>query len=102
MQAGTFLADREDVAQLIVAVRDGRPVYLQDVATVTFGADQPEQYVTFGTGPAAALKGIELHGTSPAVTIAVSKKPGDERDRRDRRGARARRATARHARAERR
>ncbi len=77
VQAGTFLADREDVAQLIVAVRDGRPVYLQDVATVTFGADQPEQYVTFGTGPAAALKGIELHGTSPAVTIAVSKKPGE-------------------------
>ena len=33
-----------------VAVRDGRPVYLQDVAAVKFGADQPEQYVTFGAG----------------------------------------------------
>jgi multidrug efflux pump subunit AcrB len=77
VQAGTFLADREDVAQLVVAVQEGRPVYLQDVATVTFGADQPDQYVTFGAGPAAAHKGIELQGTAPAVTLAVSKKPGE-------------------------
>jgi multidrug efflux pump subunit AcrB len=27
-----------------VSVRDGRPVYLQDVATVDAGPDQPEQY----------------------------------------------------------
>ena len=77
LQAGQFLASREDVAQLIVAVRDGRPVYLQDVADVKFGADQPEQYVTFGGGPAASQKGIEFNGVSPAVTIAVSKKPGE-------------------------
>ncbi len=77
LQAGQFLASREDVAQLIVAVRDGRPVYLQDVADVKFGADQPEQYVTFGAGPAASHKGIDFNGVSPAVTIAISKKPGE-------------------------
>jgi multidrug efflux pump subunit AcrB len=77
LQAGQFLASREDVAQLIVAVRDGRPVYLQDVAEVAFGADQPEQYVTFGTGPAAGTRGIDFNGVSPAVTLAVSKKPGE-------------------------
>jgi multidrug efflux pump subunit AcrB len=76
LQAGEFLATREDVAQLIVAVRDGRPVYLQDVAEVKSGADQPEQYVTFGTGPAAQARGIDFTGTSPAVTLAISKKPG--------------------------
>jgi multidrug efflux pump subunit AcrB len=76
LQAGQFLASREDVAQLIVAVRDGRPVYLQDVAEVRAGSDQPEQYVSFGAGPAAAVRGIEFAGTSPAVTIAISKKPG--------------------------
>ena len=76
LQAGQFLASRDDVAQLIVAVREGRPVYLQDVAEVKSGADQPEQYVTFGTGPAAAARGIDFSGTSPAVTIAISKKPG--------------------------
>ncbi len=77
LQAGEFLASRDEVAQLIVAVRDGRPVYLTDVASVQLGPDQPEQYVTFGTGAAAATKGIEFDGTSPAVTIAVSKKPGE-------------------------
>ena len=77
LQAGQFLASRDDVAQLIVAMHDGRPVYLTDVATVQLGPDQPEQYVTFGTGAAAASKGITFDGTSPAVTIAVSKKPGE-------------------------
>ena len=77
LAAGQFLASRDDVAQVIVAVRDGRPVYLQDVAAVKFGADQPEQYVTFGTGPAAQSRGIDFAGTSPAVTLAISKKPGE-------------------------
>jgi len=77
VQAGTFLADRDEVAQLVVAVHEGRPVYLQDVAEVRAGPDQPEQFVTFGAGPAAAQKGVDLAGTAPAVTIAVSKKPGE-------------------------
>ena len=77
VQAGEFLADRDEVAQLVVAVREGRPIYLQDVATITAGPDQPEQYVTFGAGPAGAQKGIDLAGTAPAVTLAISKKPGE-------------------------
>jgi len=77
VQAGEFLADRDEVAQLVVAVHEGRPVYLQDIAQVRAGPDQPEQYVTFGTGPAAVQRGIEFDGTAPAVTIAVSKKPGE-------------------------
>src|SRR5512147_1633829 len=32
VQAGEFLANRDQVAQLVVALHDGRPVYLQDVA----------------------------------------------------------------------
>src|SRR5512134_363795 len=77
VQAGEFLADADEVAQLVVTVHQGRPVYLQDVAEVRAGPDQPEQYVTFGAGPAAAQKGIELEEAAPAVTIAVSKKPGE-------------------------
>ena len=77
VQAGEFLADRDEIAQLVVAVHDGRPVYLQDVAEVRAGPDQPEQYVIFGAGPAAPQRGVELEGTAPAVTIAVSKKPGE-------------------------
>jgi multidrug efflux pump subunit AcrB len=74
--AGAFLAGRDDVAELVIGVQGGRPVYLQDVATITDGADQSERYVWFGAGPAAAQRGIELAGESPAVTIAVSKQPG--------------------------
>jgi len=77
VQAGEFLADRDEVAQLVVSVRDGRPVYLQDVATVSNGPDRPEQYVTFGAGIAGAQKHIDLAGTAPAVTLAISKKPGE-------------------------
>src|SRR5690606_36104657 len=74
--AGTFLADADDVAELVVGVNDGRPVYLDDVAEVVAGPDQPERYVWFGTGAAAAAKGLLPGIAAPAVTIAVSKKPG--------------------------
>ncbi len=60
--AGTFLASAEDVSQTVVGVIDGKAIYLEDVAAVSAGADQPELYVR--------------HGDHPAVTIAVAKKPG--------------------------
>ena len=76
VQVGEFLANREDVADLIVGMHNGHPVYLQDVATVERAPDQPEQAVWFGVGPAAESAGIELSGKAPAVTLAVTKKPG--------------------------
>ena len=76
VRAGTLLSSADDVASLVVGVHDGAPVYLRDVATVTRGPDQPEKYVRFGTGAAAAKKAIDARGEFPAVTIAVAKKPG--------------------------
>ncbi len=76
VQAGEFLAHRDDVAEVVVGLKNGRPVYLEDVADVRAGPDQPEQYVKFGAGAAALSRGIELAGDAPAVTIAVSKQPG--------------------------
>ena len=73
VQAGTFLTSPEQVAQLIVGMHKGKPVYLHDVATVSRGADQPEQFVWFGTGPAATQT---VKGEFPAVTIAIAKQPG--------------------------
>ena len=72
VQAGEFLASVADVAGLVVAVRDERPVYLEDVATVTRGPDTPGAYAWHGTGKAAGGG-----APAPAVTIAVSKKPGE-------------------------
>jgi len=76
VQAGVFMVSAEEVASLVVGVQGGRPVYLSDVADVRLTSDQPEQYVWFGTGPAAKHKGIQSKGEFSAVTIAVAKKPG--------------------------
>ncbi|MDX1444065.1 MAG: efflux RND transporter permease subunit [Gammaproteobacteria bacterium] len=73
VQAGDFLSTAEDIGQLVIGLSNGAPVFLQDVASITPGVDQPEQYVTFATGP--AWQG-ETSGQYPAVTMAVAKKPG--------------------------
>jgi multidrug efflux pump subunit AcrB len=74
--AGTFLSDASDVAELVVGVYDGKPVYLSDVAAITAGPDQPESYVSFGTGPSAEEKSLPKGVIAPAVTLAIAKKPG--------------------------
>jgi len=73
VQTGTYLESAEDVRQLVVGVADGKPVFLRDVAQVDDGPDQPSSYVLFGTGAATT---ITTAGEFPAVTLAISKKPG--------------------------
>lgn len=66
LYTGDFLRDAEDVRSLVVAVHDGRPVYLGDVAGVADTGEEPSQLVQFGE-----------HGQfRPAVTIAISKRKG--------------------------
>lgn len=76
VQAGDFLSGVDEVSALVVGVHEGKPVYLEDVAEVRRGPDQPEQYVWVGTGPAAEQKGIVGQGEFPAVTVAIAKQPG--------------------------
>ncbi len=76
VRTGTYLESAEDVRRLVVGVSDGRPVYMRDVASIVDGPDQAERYVWFGTGPSADQAGIAEQGVFPAVTLAVSKKPG--------------------------
>jgi len=76
VDAGTFLASPEDVADVVVGVDHGRPVFLQDVAEVSANPDQPESYVWLGTGPGAQTRNLPAVAHAPAVTISVSKKPG--------------------------
>jgi multidrug efflux pump subunit AcrB len=73
VDVGTFLSSRDDVAGLVVALVGGRPVYLEDVATIRSGPDQPELYSWFAKGLAAEGEEVPF---APAVTIAVAKKPG--------------------------
>jgi multidrug efflux pump subunit AcrB len=76
VQAGTFLTSAEEIGELVVAMHQGRPVFLRDVAQVKEGPDQPQQYVWLGSGPRTTDKGLEVSGNFPAVTLAVAKKPG--------------------------
>lgn len=77
VQTGTFLSGADDVKQLVVGVHDGKPVFMTDLARVEDGPDQPSRYVWLGTGPSAGTKHIAAKGDFPAVTLAVSKKPGE-------------------------
>ena len=77
VETGEFLASAQDVRELVVGVADGNPIYLGDVARIVDGPPQPARYAWLGTGPAAKRKGIETAGEFPAVTIAVTKKPGE-------------------------
>ena len=72
VQTGAFFTSVEDVASAVVGVHAGNPVYLRDVAEVKDGAEEPDQYVLFGTGTAGQAAGPE----QPAVTLAVAKRPG--------------------------
>ncbi len=76
VQAGRFLTTADEVSRLVVGLHQSVPVYLSDVANVSIGAEQTNQYVWFGTGPAAQSKQIPARGEFPAVTIAVAKQPG--------------------------
>lgn len=73
MTAGRYLADAQQVAELVIGLRDGRPLYLSDVAAIHRGADLPSQYAWY-TAPQGKLRPDGV--IAPAVTIAVAKKPG--------------------------
>jgi multidrug efflux pump subunit AcrB len=78
VQTGTFLSSANDVKNLVVGVYDGKPVFMSDVASVVDGPDQPPpRYVWLGVGAAGKDKGLTTPGEYPAVTLAVSKKPGE-------------------------
>ncbi len=77
VQTGTFLESSADVKKLMIGVHEGKPVFMSDVAQIVDGPDQPGRYVWLGTGPAAKLQGVKKTGEYPAVTISVSKKPGE-------------------------
>ena len=71
LEAGDYFKDANDVAELIVGVRNGHPVYLQDIAKVHNGPMIPSHYVWYGE---ASQTGVKEY---PAVTLAVTKKPGE-------------------------
>jgi multidrug efflux pump subunit AcrB len=68
VDAGLYLRDAQEVGELIVGVRNAKPISLREVATVRDGVPPAKHYAWHGIG------GAEL-AEYPAVTIQISKKP---------------------------
>ncbi len=80
VETGEFLRSAQDVGDLVVGVHDGLPVYLREVARVETAAQLPQHYVWFTPGAAAqagAVDAATAGSVYPAVTISVTKKPGE-------------------------
>jgi multidrug efflux pump subunit AcrB len=70
IEAGPYLRDAREVGELVVGVRGGKSIYLQEVAAVRDGAPPAKQYVWHAVGGSQPAE-------YPAVTIQISKKPGE-------------------------
>ena len=71
--AGSYLANAEEVANLVIGSQHGKPLLLSDVATIEARGDIASRYVWYG---APAGRAGPKAGTAPAVTLAIAKKPG--------------------------
>ena len=67
VETGSHLESAADVKSLVVGAFEGRPVYLSEIAEVVDGPDQPGRYHWMGSA----------RGEQPAVTLQVTKKPGE-------------------------
>jgi multidrug efflux pump subunit AcrB len=67
VETGSHLESAAEVGSLVVGTFNGRPVYLSEIAEVVDGPDQPGRYVWTGSA----------RGEQPAVTLQVTKKPGE-------------------------
>jgi multidrug efflux pump subunit AcrB len=72
---GKFLANAEDVENLVVGINQNMPVYLKQVASIQDGPSTARSYVSFGYGKANE-KFTYKPSEYPAVTISVGKVKG--------------------------
>ena len=71
LAAGRTLTGIEEIGNLVVTTRDGRPVYVRDVATVSLATDGQETRVSH------LERGKDgVFAARPAVSIAVAKRAG--------------------------
>ena len=77
IHTGDFLRTVDDIENLIVGVYEGRPVYLNQVATVNFGSATAREYVNFGYGNAGGNNQThpDLYN---AVTLSIGKQKGGD------------------------
>jgi multidrug efflux pump subunit AcrB len=86
VETGGFLQSATDVGNVVVAVSNGHPVYVHDIAQIDDGPAEPSDYVLFGAGPSFGRHVEESPGSTgrpatpaglqAAVTLSVSKRKG--------------------------
>jgi len=76
VNTGDFLSSAEEVAGLIVGSQDGKPVYLNQVATITDGPEKANHYVFYGYGQHDREQADKYKSEYPAVTLSIAKKKG--------------------------
>ena len=72
--SGDFFTKVEDIENLVVAINDGKPIYIRDVADVYYAPEETEHMVSYYTGK--ANKTNQKATGEQAVTIAIAKKFG--------------------------
>jgi multidrug efflux pump subunit AcrB len=81
VETGEFLHSEQDVGDVVVGVSRGAPVYLREVARIEAGAQIPQRYVWSTPGAASAEDKAGAPSVVgqvyPAVTLTVTKKPGE-------------------------
>src|SRR5512146_620694 len=76
VDAGNLFKSRADLESVVVAVNQGRPVYLRDVAdNIIDGPSDPANYVLFGTTNTSAGPN-HAPQQYPGVTVTVAKRKG--------------------------
>jgi multidrug efflux pump subunit AcrB len=68
LQTGVFLQDAKEIGRIVVGVYHGSPVYLDEVATIIDGPEEPDNYVLYGDA--------DGHDQEAAVTLSIAKRPG--------------------------
>jgi len=71
IESGPFLEQAREVADLVVGVHAGKPVFMKDVADIQDGPRPSSNYVWHG------LTQKDGGGEYPAVTLTITKKPGE-------------------------
>jgi multidrug efflux pump subunit AcrB len=75
VETGNFFRTADDLKSAVVAVYNGRPVYLRDVVQkIEDGPAEADNYVLFAQ--ARAPTGAETGPQFPAVTLAIAKRKG--------------------------
>jgi multidrug efflux pump subunit AcrB len=72
--SGDFFSKVEDIENLVIAVNDGKQIYVRDVADVYYAPEETEHMVSYYTGK--ANKSDTKATAEQAITIAIAKKFG--------------------------